>query len=86
MGMNYCVHPGIMIKSILMSTGKTQTWLADKMDVKKEVISELINGKRAITPKIAYEFEKITGYKAKYLLAQQNEYDLFMSQKEDKSE
>lgn len=82
MGKNYCVHPGMLIKSVLMSIGKTQNWLADKMGVKKVVISELVNGKRSVTPKTAYEFEKITGYKATYLLAQQDEYDLFMLQKQ----
>ncbi len=75
---NYCVHPGMLIKSILLSIDKTQQWLADEMGVKKTIISDLVRGKRNITANLANEIEKATGYKAKYLLEQQNEYDLFM--------
>ena len=80
---NYCVHPGTIIKSILMSIDKTQQWLADEMGVKKTIISDLVRGKRNVTANLAKEIEKATGYKAKYLLAQQNEYDLFVLRQEE---
>ena len=74
---NYCVHPGAFIKAILMSINKTQKWLANEMAVNKIIVSDLIRGKRNVTPNLAKSFEKATGFSAEALLQQQNKYDLF---------
>ena len=76
--MNYAVHPGSLIKMLLMSSGKKQKWLANEMGVSKVVISELIHGKRSVTPSIAIAFEKAIGYPAENLVRLQVEYDLFV--------
>lgn len=81
MEMNYCVHPGELMKTILLSMGKTQKWLSEETQLNKTVISDLIHGKRNVTPRIADSFERATGFSAQALLAQQNEYDLFMMRK-----
>ena len=78
---NYSVHPGEIIKMILLSMDKTQKWLAEQMNLNKTVVSDLIHGKRNVTTRIADAFERATGFSAKALLAQQNEYDLFMIRK-----
>ena len=79
--MDYAIHPGSVMKSLLISMGKRQKWLASQMNMSKVVISELVNGKRSVTPRIALEFEKATGYPAKYLLNTQVDYDLFNERK-----
>lgn len=81
--MNYVIHPGLMIKTLLQSIGKTQKWLAKEMNMSKVVINELIHEKRNVTPKIAIAFEKATGYPAERLMKLQLEYDLFKERKKD---
>jgi len=76
---NYRVHPGAVMKSILLSLGKNQKWLAAEMGMNKTVISNIINGKRKVTKNIAISFEKATGYPAANLISAQTEYDLFYS-------
>jgi len=79
--MNYKLHPGTIIKYILMSMDKKQKWLANEMNMSKVVINELIHGKRNVTPQIAIAFEKATEYSAEKLLKAQAEYDLFVERK-----
>ena len=77
MNKNYRVHPGVVMKSILVSLGRNQKWLADEMRMNKTVISNIIHGKRKVTKAIAVSFENATGYPASNLLKAQIEYDLF---------
>ena len=74
---NYRVHPGTVMKSILISLGKNQNWLAKEMGMNKTVVSNILNGKRNITKTIAISFEKATGYPADKLLKAKVDYDLF---------
>ena len=80
---DYCVHPGLFIKSVLMSINKTQKWLAAEMKVNKVIINDIIKGRRNVTPAIADAFQKATGMPAEMLLNQQNKYDLFMLRQTD---
>lgn len=83
--MNYVVHPGSLIKMLLMSSGKKQKWLSNEMGVSKVVVSELIHGKRSITPQMALAIEKAIGYPAENLVRLQGEYDLFMEKQKHTS-
>ena len=74
---DYAIHPGTTMKYILISMNKNQKWLSEKMNMSKVVISELINGKRNVTPAIAIAFEKATKHPANKLLIMQAEYDLY---------
>ena len=76
---NYRVHPGVVMKSILLSLDKNQKWLAAEMNMNKTVISNILNGKRKVTKNIAISFEKATGYPAVNLINAQTEYDLYYS-------
>ena len=86
MEQNYAVHPGLTIKYLLISYGKNQKWLSSKMNMSMTVISEIINQKRNVTPRIALLFEKATGYPAIKLLYIQAEYDLFKERLEYEEE
>ena len=77
MNKDYAVHPGVTMKYILISMGKNQKWLSEQMNMSKVIISELINQKRTVTPRIALAFEKATTYPAEKLLMLQVEYDLY---------
>ena len=77
MNKNYRVHPGIIMKSILMSLNKNQKWLAENMNMNKTIISNILNGRRKVTKNIAVSFEKATGYPAINLINAQAEYDLY---------
>lgn len=81
--MNYAVHPGSLIKMLLMSTGKNQNWLSKEMKVSKVVVSELIHGKRNITPQMAIAIEKAIGYPAQNLVRLQGDYDLFIERQKN---
>ena len=76
MDKNYAVHPGTIIKFILMSMNKTQKWLSDEIGMSKVIVSELINQKRNVSPAIALAIEDATSYPAIKLLKAQAEYDL----------
>ena len=82
---NYRVHPGTIMKTVLLSLGKSQNWLAFEMNMNKTVISNILHGKRTVTNKIAVSFEKATGYPARNLLNAQMEYDLFYSMNKNSS-
>ena len=84
--MNYVVHPGIVMKYVLMSAGKKQKWLAEEMRMSKVIISELFHGKRNVTPQIAIAFEKAIGYPAENLVRLQADYDLFIERQKNASQ
>ena len=65
------------MKSILMSTGKTQTQLAKELNMNRTTVNKILNGKKRVSKNTAILFEKATGYSAKKLLNVQTEYDLF---------
>ena len=56
------------------------------MGVSKVVVSELIHGKRSVTPQIAIAFEKAMGYPAENLVRLQGEYDLFIEKQKHTNE
>ena len=78
---DYCVHPGNIMRAVLMSINKSQKWLAKEMNVNKTIISNLFAGKRGVTTMVAAAFERATGYPAESLLMQQTKYELFQLEK-----
>lgn len=77
MNKDYSVHPGSIMKHIVMSMGKSQAWLAESMNMSKSSISLLLNQKRSVSKEIAEAFQKATGYSSELLLKHQEEYDLY---------
>lgn len=80
---DYCVHPGNIMRAVLMSINKSQKWLAKEMNVNKTVVSSLLAGKKDVTTMVAAAFERATGYPAESLLHQQKKYELFQLGKEE---
>ena len=70
------VHPGAMIKPELEERGISQKEFASMLGVQASHLSEILNGKRALTTDLAVKIEKAIGLPAKILLSAQTQYDL----------
>ncbi len=70
------VHPGMMIKPELEERGISQKQFAEMLGVQASHLSEVLNGKRALTADLAAKIEKAIGLPAKMLLSAQAHYDL----------
>ena len=70
------VHPGMMIKPELEERGISQKDFAKMLGVQASHLSEVLNGKRALTKDLAVKIESAIGLPAKMLLSAQTQYDL----------
>ena len=70
------VHPGMMIKPELEERGISQKDFAKMLGVQASHLSEVLNGKRALTKDLAVKIEGAIGLPAKMLLSAQTQYDL----------
>ena len=70
------VHPGMMIKPELEELGISQKDFAKMMGVQASHLSEVLNGKRALTTDLAMKIETAIGLPAKILLSAQAQYEL----------
>jgi addiction module HigA family antidote len=71
---DYAVPPGETLLEIIESIGMSQTELAERTHRPKKTISEIINGKTAITPETAIQFEHVLGVPAKFWMNLENNY------------
>lgn len=69
-------HPGELIRDELKERGMTQKQLAAEMGVKPSVLSETVNGKRAVTVNMALALEKTLGIPADIWMNLQTQYNL----------
>ena len=70
------VHPGMMIKPELRERGISQKDFATMIGVQASHLSEVLNGKRALTTDLAVKIESAIGLPAKVLLSAQTQYEL----------
>ncbi len=70
------VHPGMMIKPELVERGISQKTFAKTIGVQPSHLSEVLNGKRALTTELAMKIEDAIGLPAKILLAAQAQYNV----------
>ena len=73
------VHPGMMIKPELVERGISQKAFAKTIGVQPSHLSEVLNGKRALTTELAMKIEDAIGLPAKILLAAQAQYNVEIS-------
>lgn len=69
-------HPGEMIKDELKERNMTQKSLAAETGIKTSVLSETINGKRAVSKNVALALEKALGIPAEIWMNMQTQYNL----------
>ncbi len=70
------VHPGMMIKPELDERGISQKAFAKMLGTQPSHLSEVLNGKRALTTELAMKIEHVIGLPAKLLLSAQTQYEL----------
>jgi HTH-type transcriptional regulator/antitoxin HigA len=63
---DYAIVPGETLLDVLSSLGLTQSELAERSGRPKKTINEIINGKAAITPETALQFERVLGVPASF--------------------
>ncbi|GLC27771.1 HigA family addiction module antitoxin [Roseisolibacter agri] len=63
---DYAVPPGETVLEIIESLGIPQSELAERTGRPKKTINEIINGKAAITPETALQFERVLGVPASF--------------------
>src|SRR5690349_22664229 len=70
-------HPGLVVlKECVQPMGLTITDAAEALGVTRNTLSELVNGKRGISPEMAVRLSKVFGASAESWLTQQALYDL----------
>ena len=70
-------HPGgFILRQCIEPSGLTITEAAAALGVTRPTLSELVNGKRGISPEMAVRLEKVFGGSAESWLVQQAQYEL----------
>ena len=70
-------HPGVVVlQECIEPTGLTITDAAHALGVTRNTLSELVNGKRGISPEMAVRISRVFGGTAEGWLVQQAQYDL----------
>lgn len=70
-------HPGgVVLRECIEPLGLTITQAADALGVTRTTLSELVNGKRGISPEMAVRLSKVFGGSEESWLIQQAQYEL----------
>lgn len=77
-------HPGkVVLHDCIEPLGLTITDSAARLHVTRTTLSELVNGKRGISPEMAMRLEQVFGGSAESWLVQQVQYDLAQIKPQD---
>ncbi len=69
-------HPGRLLKDELDAREMKQIDLAKELGIAKNVMSDIINGKRNLTPELAVRLENAFGIKAEFWMKYQVAYEI----------
>lgn len=75
-------HPGIVLEEEITYRKLTKKKVALKMGISPTMLSEIISGKRNITPLTAIKLEKSLGINALFFLSMQMRYDYYILKKQ----
>jgi addiction module HigA family antidote len=71
-------HPGTMLQEeFLRPLGLTQRELASRLEVSYPRVSEIVHGRRGVTPDTALRLERLLGVEAEFWLNLQLAWDLY---------
>jgi len=70
------MHPGELLRDELEAREMKQVELAKELGIAKNVMSEIINGKRNLTPELAVRLEDALGIKAEFWMKYQVSYKI----------
>lgn len=75
-------HPGEILKlEIIEGRGLTISKASELLAVTRPTLSNILNGKAAITPNIALRIETVFGGSARFWVRLQSTFDLFLAKK-----
>ncbi len=70
-------HPGgVVLRQCIEPAGLSITQAAEALGVRRALVSDLVNGKRGISPEMAVRLSKVLGGSPQSWLVQQAQYDL----------
>ena len=76
-------HPGgVVLRQCIEPLGLTITSAAEALGVTRNTLSELVNGRRGISPEMSVRLSKVFGGTEEGWLAQQAQYDLARVQRD----
>lgn len=82
---DYAIPPGATIEETLESLGMTQQDLAARMGRPKQVICDIINGRKAITPDTALQLERVLGVPASFWNNRESQYRDTLARQEEQT-
>jgi len=80
---DYAIHPGETLAETLEELGMSQAELAQRMGRPLQMISEIIQGKKAITAETALQLERATGVPANFWNSSQRNYEAALARLEE---
>ena len=83
---DYAIHPGEILDETLEARGIKKTLFADKCGISNKTVSQIVNGKSAITPEMAIKFERALGNSASLWINLNTDYELHLAREADKLE
>lgn len=75
------VTPGDVLRKRILGADITQDALAKAMDVSRFSVSQIINGKRAVTPEMALRLSHVTSTTPEFWLDLQRQVDLYAARR-----
>lgn len=75
--------PGETLEELLEEREMTQAELAERTGRPKKTINEIIQGKQAITPETALQFERVLGTPARFWLEREQRYREWLARQQD---
>lgn len=81
---DYVSPPGETLQEMLEERGMSQTELAIRTNIPIKTINEIINGKAAITPETALQFERVLGAAVSFWNNRERHYREALAQQEKK--
>lgn len=76
-------HPGLFLQEEIEERGLLKKDVAQQLGILPTNLSEILNGKRNISPKLAVKLEKALEISAEYWLNLQSAWDLQNARKEE---
>ena len=80
------VHPGELLAETLEELAMSQAELAKRMGRPKQIINEIVKGKKSITPTTALELEDVLGIPSHIWLGLENEYQMVRAREKEKEQ
>lgn len=85
LSLEFIIHPGETLKEVLESNNMLQEELAERTGFSAKHISEVVNGKKGISPKLAKSLEYVFGIPATFWINLQGIYDKEIIEFEEKN-